>query len=227
MNLTRRLHAQRGFSFIEIIVVMGIISILAGLSVVVVQMMAKKGPKMKTGLLLNRVSTSVEAWKGKFGAYPPSEVGKIFLVTNLPTTKISRLPNLNNQGIRSLYICLNLTAFGKAVELNNEDLTPEEEMDDALDRPVEGLTSPKLWEIVDAYRNPLVYINSMDYLSYDKNPPTYIAKDAEGQPRPVNPKPWKSGKTEAFEQARSYQLFSMGEDGTPNTDDDLKSWTTD
>jgi hypothetical protein len=205
-------------------VVMGIIAVLAGLSVVIVQMMAKKGPEMKTKLTLQKVQTATNDWKSRFGAYPPSQISKLPIITNLPSTRTQRLPSKMNEGIRTLYQALNLQAFGKAVELTDEDLMNEG--DEQLDKPIEGLTSPKLFEIKDAFGNPLVYIASSDYAEFEKNPPTYMATDAEGNSRPVNPKPWKSEKTGAFEQARSFQLFSMGPNGTPNDDDDLKSWST-
>ena len=70
--------------------------------------------------------------------------------------------------------------------------------------------------------HPLVYFAAGDYADATKAPPTYMAKDADGVERAVYPKPYKTER--GFEQAKSFQLFSMGPDGEPNTEDDLKSW---
>jgi prepilin-type N-terminal cleavage/methylation domain-containing protein len=219
----RPAHADAGFSFVEILVVMSIIAVLAGLSVVVVQIMARKGPEMKTKTLLQRVVPATEQWKNQFHAYPPTNPQNIFTVTNLPSTKVARLPSTDNLGIRSLYLCLRLSAFRGNVELNDEDLMNTD--DAALDKPLEGMTSPNLFEIKDAWGNPLVYINSQQYDEYTKNPPTYVFTDpTTDEPQRLPVKPWRSEKTGAFEQARSYQLFSVGPDGQPNTEDDLKAW---
>jgi hypothetical protein len=54
-----------------------------------------------------------------------------------------------------------------------------------------------------------------------ESPPSYLRGDgAEVQPRP-----WKyEDESRGFAEPNGFQLFSMGEDGEPNTEDDVKSW---
>ena len=52
--------------------------------------------------------------------------------------------------------------------------------DEALDKPIEGLASPKLFEIKDWYGNPLVYFAERDYIEATKNPPTSLSPRRSG-----------------------------------------------
>ena len=55
------------------------------------------------------------------------------------------------------------------------------------------------------------------------NPPSYeLSKPNKQGDTTVTPKPWRDGA--GFANPNGFQVFSMGEDGIPNTDDDLKGW---
>jgi hypothetical protein len=87
--------------------------------------------------------------------------------------------------------------------------------------------NPKLFEIKDAWGNPLVYFADADYADAEKVPHTYMTastRENEGEEGGmVDVKPWRL-QTGGFAQPGKFQLFSMGPDGVPNTDDDIKAW---
>jgi len=167
--MTRSRPASRaaGFSFMEILVVMGIIAVLVGLSVGIFKIVGKKGPEVKTRALLMKMRTNIDSWRGAFKAWPPSDLNKLNAVTGAKYgVGKAQPPNDANWGIESLVQCL---------------LMP----------------------------------------GYDHN--AEIDEDLRGDA--VTPKPWRNPNG-AFAQQGAYQIYSMGEDGMPNTDDDLKAWTS-
>ena len=74
-------------------------------------------------------------------------------------------------------------------------------------------------EICDAWGNPLVYIPSDQYLpTFDSGQPYINANFDEWEA-----KPYKRDDG-SFYNPNSYQLYSVGKDGEPNTEDDIKLW---
>ena len=73
MRNTKR-HSQRGFSFIEILIVMGIIATLAGLTIVAVQIFAREGPQMQTKNTLMKVQALIGTVKSQMEIYPPLDI---------------------------------------------------------------------------------------------------------------------------------------------------------
>ena len=214
---SRRARSRAGFSFVEILVVMGIIAVLVGLGIGVYMIAFKQAAKTKTATVLNKVRASVDLWKGKYRFYPPSEFQKLSTVLG-PTMKLGRpVPsNTNNSGIEALVQALYTPGSGQNPDLDQDKCnTPE----DALDKAFASNGDPKLWEVKDAWDNPLVYFTDADYKDADKNPPTYV----NGADTAVTPRPWKTSSG-SFAQANGFQLYSMGPDGEPNTDDDVKAW---
>jgi prepilin-type N-terminal cleavage/methylation domain-containing protein len=217
-------RASRGFSFVEVLIVMGILSVLAGLGVLAVNLLASKGPKIQTTTLLSKVRGSIDHWNSRFHAYPPSDATRLATVTGATGLAVGKLGNNVNAGNESLYLAFLVPGFGRSADLGDEELSNTD--DDRTDKPfVSTATSNDLWEIKDAWGNPLVYIAAADYVAFDKDPPVYYTgADGEGVEPEFRPRPWKSEKTGAFAQPRSYQLFSIGPDSLPNTDDDVKAW---
>ena len=165
---------------------------------------------------LARVQAGIAAWRQRFGAYPPAHIERLPPVSRLPIA-VGKVvpPNTCNAGIESLFQALTVSGFSMegvdGVYLCNTD-------SDALDRPLSIAGHPDLMEIRDPWGNPLVYFEAADYVAAEKDPPCYLTiMDS------VGPKPWRDG-TGAFAQADSFQLFSMGPDARPNTDDDVKGW---
>ncbi len=144
--------------------------------------------------------------------------------------KIPKAPNTTNLGIESLYQALHLHGFGTTPDLRDPD--SETEMGsgdlsntdgDAVDKSFNIKDSTWLYEIRDGWGNPLIYFASGQYASADKDPPVYICGSEDAPEPEVRPRPWRS-PTGGFAKPDSYQLFSMGPDCVPNTEDDLKAW---
>jgi prepilin-type N-terminal cleavage/methylation domain-containing protein len=213
----RRAH---GFSFIEILVVMGIIAVLVGIGIGVYSLVIRKTPELKAKSLVQKVANGVEAWKRQYKAYPPTTFEKIRLVTGLGIQVTGRT-NATNVGIEVLYQCLYL----KGVDFDPDIADVERanlDDEDKLEKPITRDDNAFLFEIVDPWGNPLVYFVEGDYATAEKSPPVYVMGE-EAPERGAQPKPWRSS-TGGFAKPGSFQLFSMGPDGVPNTDDDLKAW---
>lgn len=213
----RASRARAGFSFVEILVVMGIIAVLVGLGLGVYQIAIKQAPKTKCAALLGKVRASADLWKGRYKFYPPSEFQKLSTVLGT-SIKLGRpVPtNTTNPGIEALVQALYTPGFGQNPDLDEDRCNTDE---DALDKPFASNGDLKLWEVKDPWGHPLVYFTEADYKDAEKNPPTYVNGDGEA----VTPKPWRTS-TGSFAQANGFQLYSMGEDGQPNTEDDVKAW---
>lgn len=212
---------QRGFSFIEILVVMGIIAVLAGLSVVAVNILAEKGPEMQTRNLLQKTQSSILAFKQHFSTHPPIKLKDLPRTVGDRKTKIQGRTTPENEGIETLYQALTYRGFTAGAEWEGGQLSNVD--DDELKTAINMLNDPKLWEIKDAYEHPLVYIDNRSYHETTKTPLRYM----NGNGDTFDVVAWRNEETGQFEQPQSFQLFSVGPDGEPNTEDDLKAWTLD
>lgn len=214
----RRARAAAGFSFIEILVVMGIIAVLVGVGIGVYTIVTKKTPEVKARALLSKMRANIEFWRGKYKAYPPSDFAKFGWVLGAGVKLGKATPaNVNNPGVEALYQSQVTPGYG-----HNPDLTDAERCntdEDRLDKAFDPSGDATLWEIKDPWDNPLVYFTDGDYAAAEKAPPTYV--NAAGDA--VSPRPYRT-QGGGFAQPSAYQLYSMGPDGQPNTDDDLKAW---
>ncbi|MFV1958951.1 MAG: type II secretion system protein [Planctomycetota bacterium] len=209
---------ERGFTFIEVLVVMGIIAVLAGMSVLVIQLMAKKKPLIRTQTRIAKVSATIGSWQRKFGRYPPTDPRRLQRTAGGAHT-IKKVPNTFNEGIEAVFQALYWDTFGEDPQLSDDALgnTDEDDLDEAATRQ-----GKMLFEVIDGWGNPLVYFSHTEYARADSSPPSYLLANGEE----VFPRPWKyqaEGRT-GFAQPNSFQVFSMGPDEQPNTDDDVKSW---
>lgn len=207
-----------GFSFVEILVVMGIIAVLVGIGIGVYMMVAKKAPEMKTRALVQKVHASTNHFKGHFKVTPPSDLNRLGPTLNLKIQIVGRL-NSVNAGIEALYQALFLPGFQASPDTSDAERGNNDDGGDKLDKAITKDGSPDLYEFKDAWENPLVYFTSGDYEAADKNPPSYLTATGEV----VYPKPHRNA-TGGFSQPDTFQVFSMGADGKPNTPDDIKAW---
>jgi prepilin-type N-terminal cleavage/methylation domain-containing protein len=218
-----RRGAERGFSFIEILIVMGIISVLVGGAVVAITMWTKKQPEFATKNTLTKVKTSIENWKSQFEMYPPSDVTLIGEVAG--RGKKGQSPeNRINEGIEAIYQALQWPGFkgepewDGAKELGNND-------EDKLRQAINKHDTVDLKEVLDGWGNPLVYFHRDDYGKYSEGGASYLSMDTVDQELlECEPLPWRNDDG-TFINPSTFQLFSMGPDGEPNTDDDITTWT--
>ena len=214
MTTTR--PGERGFTFIEVLVVMGIIAVLAGLTVVAMNLIIRRGPEFATEARVNKVKATVEQWKQRFDQYPPSDPTRLRRIAG-GAEDLPAMPNTFNVPIEALYQAFYWPTFNGDPALNDAELSN-------VDGDEFGKASPHgktVYEIKDDWGSPLVYFVHTDYARAFDSPPSYLNFDGEE----VTPRPWKyEDETRGFAEPRGVQVFSMGEDGQPNTEDDVKSW---
>jgi prepilin-type N-terminal cleavage/methylation domain-containing protein len=210
---------QSGFTLIEILVVLAIIAgILGGISLMIAQATRSKQKLAATGRV-NNLGAALEQLRApeKLGGYPPTRMENLVGPGSMgPVGRKLGNPNDTNCGIESVYVALRL----KGINLGS---VPEFEGDDALgnldgDRAVEAvpdMATNDLWEYLDPWGNPIVYIHSRDYKD-PKKAERYVLKD--GREVKVAPARRQNGE---FVRADSFQLFSVGPDGEPGTEDDI------
>ena len=207
--LTFRLQgsARRGFTLIELLAVLMIISIL---TYFLVSNMAGSIDVVDEGVVKNRMATmraALAQYSDEKGDYPRSQ-----LPNDLGTA-----PNALNVGSECLYLALcaeGAPGFGtldKPEELCNSD-------GDSLSKRVKGFESQELFELADAWGNPVAYIHHLDYEREFR----YVAFDAEtGEAAEYSLRAIKNAKTGRFEEPSGFQLISAGGDGKFGTDDDI------
>ena len=79
-------------------------------------------------------------------------------------------------------------------------------------------TGDALPDLVDGWGNLIIYFHNRDYKRIADDPAPYTALEED-----VEAVPWKN-EDGTFSQPMSFQLFSMGPDGIPNTEDDIRAW---
>lgn len=214
MRSTRR--AERGFSFIEVLVVMGIIAVLAGMAAVVVGIFQRSAPKKQTETTILKLKSLVDMWKAKFEGFPPMRLVDIAKVATVGSP-IRKVDNADNEPIEALFQALHWPGFGTEPELNENEIGNGDE-----DKLPQAATARgvELYELKDGWGNPIVYFVNTEYATSDGNPPTYLTRSGI----PVQPRPWRA-EGGGFVNPNGFQIYSMGEDALPNTEDDVTSWS--
>jgi hypothetical protein len=203
---------------------MGTVAVLAGIGIAVYGMVMKKTPLFKAKAQAGRLSSGVEAWKRSYKSYPPSDLNKLGFVSG-SGIKIQGRVNGENGGIEALYQALFLTSVEFNPDVQDSELGNLD--DDRLDKSITKGGSTELKEILDPWNNPWVYFAAADYEAAEKAPPTYSLNE-DSEDGSAQPKPWRvegaPGSKPEFAQPGAFQLYSMGPDGKPNTEDDVKAW---
>lgn len=219
-HLSRRL--ERGFSFIEVLVVMGIIGVLVSGVVFIVGNWMEKRPQMMTRDRMMKVKVAIESTRSHFAAYPADDVTKLEKrwATGL-SVKIKAPNNRTNRGIESVVQAFNWPGNPANPEFNDEDFVNTDE--DEFGAPINPKKGTDGLEIKDEWDNPLIYIESQSYQKAKKNGGVEIMT-ADGELVRAMPYENEDG---SFVNAASFQLFSMGPDMEPNTEDDVLVWKDD
>lgn len=209
-------RTNEGFSLIELLVVITIIAALAAGGTVFVRIANKNRDKTITKQRLLAISTALESVHKELGYFPPTYTRDLKAPGG--TEKIGEkvgVPNETNIGIETLYVAFNMTGISPDMQglgdnaLGNTD-------DDNVAELIGRLQVTELFEYVDTWGNPLVYIVSKDYKD-----PSQVEKYVLADGTEVKVAAKKGGKTGQFVDAQRYQLFSLGADGQPGTDDDI------
>ena len=213
----RTLQGSEGFTLIEIMVVIAIIAALIGAGSLMINIGIKKKAVMQTQSRLSAIGAALEQLRSndQLGRYPPTQIGKL-VFQGFDGKKFGGQPNEDNVGIETVYVVFRLPLI--AVMPQGVDDAIANTDDDKCSNPVGKLQKPDLFEYVDSWDNPLVYISASDYKDTAKVE-QYVLGD--GQHTKVKAVAKKNATTGEYLRPDSFQLYSMGPDGVPDTDDDL------
>lgn len=218
------LRRERGFTFIEILIVMGIISVLVGGVIVAVNIWNKRGPEFATTQRVAATQTLIQAWKSKFEMYPPTDVKNLPKYTGFGEP-VKGSVNKTNGGIEAVVQAFGYPGFKSEHTWADGELGNTDE--DRLDKAIVSSGVPDLKEVLDAWGNPLVYFHSSDYASADASPHIYrLGNEPSDFFEPgdeVDVAPHRDADGQ-FRNPSTFQVFSMGPDGQPNTEDDMGNW---
>jgi len=197
----RRYFRRSGFTLIELIVVVAIISILMGLVVTSVGRIRQSAHVAATKALMEGVSSGLNRFYTEFGAYPPSTVDELGDASE--TDKYSLCKYLCTTDRSVVEKLLNIKPTGRSME-RFLDPPPEYVIKEA--------DTPDQWILVDAWGTPLVYVNCLQYTEGKKADPT---STYTGDDKCHNP--------------TSFDLYSCGPDKQKDPDplepvDDITNW---
>ncbi len=205
-----------GFTLIEVMVVIAIIASLIGATSLMLNISQRKRDLTTSKSTLDAIGIALEQLKSadQLGRYPPTQIGKLTF-SGFDGSKFGGQPNATNIGIETLFVVFRLPGITAKPSGIEESALSNTDGDNAL-TPVGNLAKSDLFEYVDAWGNPLVYISASDYKDASKVA-DYVLMN--GQTVKVEPK--KNEKTGEYVRSDSFQLLSIGPDATPGTEDDI------
>ena len=222
---TAREGRQRGFTFIEILIVMGIIAVLAGGIVVALNIWGRRGPELKSRTTVAAVESLAQAWRAQFNQFPPGDVRKIPLVAGFGGKLKGAMPNDTNMGIEAFVQAVQIPGFKTEHSWGDGQLANTDE--DQLTKALATSGVPDLREVLDAWGNPLIYFHSHDYARLEEGQDYVIGENSETEfaeaGDTVTARPHRDGDGQ-YRNPNTFQVFSMGADGAPNTEDDIGNW---
>jgi prepilin-type N-terminal cleavage/methylation domain-containing protein len=202
----RELRRLRGFTLIEILVVIAIIGLLMSILLVSIGKQSQAGSIADCRARLEQIKLIAESYASRLGDYPPSHLSGVGVKDH----------NKVNEGVEALIVALKASDY--------TGLRPEEGWlgntdgdQDLRLKLVDG--SHALLELIDPWDNPIVYIANGDY--GDEFPYRFIAGSGFED---VTVKAAINPLTGAPQEFDGFQLLSAGPDGLPGTDDDIANY---
>ena len=221
-----RRDKQGGFSFIEILIVMGIIGVLVGGVVFAIGIWGRKGPIFETKNRVRAAAQLIHSWKQRFDLFPPGDVRHIGKTIGQSKLKALGAANPTNRGIESVMQALKVPGFSAGHDWGANEIGNADE--DKLDKAIATDGNPDLIELFDAWGNPLVYFSNDEYDEVGEGG-RMIMLGPESETAPgeeISVVPWRD-ENGRYLNSETFQLFSIGPDGEPNTEDDIGNWNAD
>jgi prepilin-type N-terminal cleavage/methylation domain-containing protein len=207
-----RRYLSRGFTLIEILTVMAIITVLFLSFTVVIPGIGDRARAQKTQAILERIEFALEAYRSEFGEYPPdgydqslSTPGGYSLRGSASLTYFLAWKRPDGTNDPQDFVLMKKSYAedpGIPVMVEAHNRQPYLEIEDKL------LT--RAGEIIDGWRNPVHY----DNLAYDQrtNMPRY-SPNPRGMHNCPDPDPREVHKPPGPFHPGTYDLWSNGKDG--------------
>ncbi len=192
---------RRGFTLIEVLIVISIIGVLMALLVPTLVGARLRAAVTAVKAELSQLKSALETYNSKFGDYPP---------TSLADLGGPKKGDDVNQGIESVVACLS-TRKGSGPYFNFNEKQLQNRDEDAADKNLTDWVygDNSLFEFEDRWSGPYVYIHSRDY----EKPEGLNKYITATNPEPFEITPIKSKKTKSFVNPVSFQIWSLGPDG--------------
>ncbi len=212
-----RWRGSYGFTLIEILVVITIISILMGLALVGINAARGRGDVAAVRAELQSFRAAAQQFRQEMGDFPPSQLHDV---------GSELIGNGLNDGNESLFLFLMSRRLGEPLFEPREDRWVNTDSDTftgtqlpKVQKEVQPVHSTeKRLEYSDLWGNPFVYIHNRDYGS------SFDYMTSEGEVFTVQAQ--KNPQTGTFYAPTSFQLWSLGGDGINQNGggDDIVSW---
>ena len=209
--IERARERTRGFTLVEMLTVIAIMAVLAGLLFPAIGMVQRRSREKAARATIERLKLALEQYQADFGDYPPTSLAALGVATNGV-----------NEGIESLVRCLSTSReHGPYFPFEEKDLS-NTDGDSLLRDPCDStITAKTLFELTDPWGNPFIYFHNRDYRGGARLE-RYTLQTGER----ANCKPHPGEKTGQYPAASSFVIWSVGANGQ-NEDgagDDVASW---
>lgn len=199
-----------GFTLVELLVVIVIIAILAGLVTVGLNAAMVNARTASTETFLQALTGACNQYAQRWGDFPPSTIDEVG----------GRAPNDLNNGVEALVACLaSERRGGKLIAVDEEQYSNTD--GDSASSNATGwfFGDTKLREITDKFGFALLYLHHRDFA---KARPQVLKYKITPEGESVTIAPEKSAATSTYTGAGRFQLRSVGRDGKPGTGDDIR-----
>lgn len=209
-------RVQRGFTLIEVLVVVSILGVLAGLISVLITQAGKRKLKFETEQTITLVRTAIDRYKTDFHRLPPETMAG-FAGTQWAGLSVSG--NTTNECNECLLVALRHPDLSTPLDQLPSGDPYGNRDNDIWNKVPMGSDVVDAKEILDAYGTPIVYITKNHY-----DDPVQITL-MDGTPVEVRAVKRPSG---AYYNPDSFQLISLGPNYQQDPDekvDDIENFT--
>ena len=201
-------RSRSGFTLLELMIVMVILSILIAAFLVVSGRIFGKGKITEAQSRLSQLATLIEQYRTVEGDYPDDR-----LPDGLAANDI-------NSSSEALFVALFDAEY--TGQTPNQDWLSNSDEDQAT-RAATRLPTRELFEICDPWGNPIAYFEGLHYGS-TRDALYWATETGMDLPEEQSVQPARDQQTGDFEQAGRFQLISAGPDGWFGTEDDVTNY---
>jgi prepilin-type N-terminal cleavage/methylation domain-containing protein len=224
---------QRGFTLIEIMIVVGIIILIASVLLVSFTGVFTKSKEAQAAATIETLKTNVESFQNRWGVPPPATLRDLGVLVGYPSLVD---PNEDNVGIEAMVLALRSKREGgpyldhvlfaddtRRANLDIDTFIEAAAAPNFLD--IEDSTSRDLFEVIDPWGNPYVYLDMATLAAGDFK---YNVTLVDGSRVTINPTEAQNALRHPVTGAypTSYAIWSFGPDGINDygRGDDIASW---